>query len=829
MLNYKPKGIYKMKLSDLINYEKNKILLKEIKENKLNVVPFIGAGISCGCGLYSWNELLVEIASYYFAKNEISILKELDSIEFADRIVDKVGNTSMIMRKIREIFETTPHSYTEVPYILINEFSPLVVTTNYDDIIEKVSEKCSRGRIKPLLPCLQGQFSDAIQLNEHKLLKIHGSIEEISSFVFTSKQYDLAYEKGGLVNLYLKNIFHGKRVLFVGCSISQDRTIEVLKECVNENKDLLHYAIVPRQKEESAYLERNVQLTNLGIQPIYYPEGEYDSIEKILNYLSDDNRFVRAMKSFVNEIIGEQNSDNMDVFYSILSKTFYFTANKYPTLLDIDYSYINIYDYMHHHAISFFQHNISINIKNICLYGFQLYLTLGEIRDKEEITDYFLDELVKELLEETEIIDYLKRQEFSTNNIVAYWDGKRLLELSDAEINALAERQIDILNYKGSMSFDLRAEYNFAEEIIDYCAEKLNFKNRIQLLRGLGAFGMYYNKNAIKYLLECINLISLSGKESLEEKVFLSEVYNDLAILEAYSNTNIEVAINYNEQDIKLKNEAGIKGLPLGISLNLRATLLKELNPFDALNVYIESCNIKERIYIESEEKNKKDVLVSWMLSVFNVGLLAKDLGLYQEAYRIISKANIIRLQIMDKSSKDYCSSINVECELELLLGRDLSNVELLNAIQSRAELPKGFVQTKEHTWYVCALYFYNKKKYVESIKYVKKAFVVIRDGNTICDIRQEVRLSLLWADAQYEILVSENEDLGQAEHMYCDALKKIQNQYGADSIYLLDIYSRLQKRFGNKYEHEYCRLVALYDIDINKAGLILKDFDFFL
>ena len=51
-----------MKLSELIHYEDNRSLLRDIKINKTNVVPFIGAGVSRGCGLYSWNELLELIA-----------------------------------------------------------------------------------------------------------------------------------------------------------------------------------------------------------------------------------------------------------------------------------------------------------------------------------------------------------------------------------------------------------------------------------------------------------------------------------------------------------------------------------------------------------------------------------------------------------------------------------------------------------------------------------------------------------------------------------------------------------------------------------------------
>ena len=98
----------------------------------------------------------------------------------------------------------------------------------------------------------------------------------------------------------------------------------------------------------------------------------------------------------------------------------------------------------------------------------------------------------------------------------------------------------------------------------------------------------------------------------------------------------------------------------------MRATIYKEVNPFKALDVYIECCKIKEELYRECKDDcEKEDLLISWMLSAFNVGLLAKDIYLYEDAYRIILKANEIRLQKLNKCSKDYCSSINVQAELE--------------------------------------------------------------------------------------------------------------------------------------------------------------------
>lgn len=824
-----------MRLSELLSYENNRELIIEIKENKNNIIPFIGAGISRGCGLYSWSELLEKLASSYFSEIEIEDLKKLNSLKFADKIIEKAGNTSMVMRKIRSIFNSASIHYTEIPYILLEEFSPLLVTTNYDNILETVSGNCQKGKITPLLPCLQGQVNDAIQLNERKLLKIHGSIEEPSSFVFSSEQYELSYEEDGLIARYLKRIFEGKRVLFVGCSIEEDKTIEVLKTCIEQNDNLVHYAILPRPTENNKFIERNIQLTKLGIQPIYFPENEYDDVGKLLNFLSDNNQFICFIKMYLNEIIGSTYDDSdedikyyFDILISIVNRAYYETAIVFDDVLDIDCKIFNINKIVQSSSVSYISENANYSLMDICLFGFESYLGLGVIRDKDKIFTYFRDVLSSEMLIETEIVDFLQKDLFSHKQITGVYDASRLLKLSDEQINKLAEKQIGIIQYKGDMNYDIADEYHLAERIINYCSGRLTFENRLQLLNRLGALSYHFNncENGRKYLLECADMISRMGELNDSRKLFLSMVYNNLTIVESQLNSDLNSVLNYNQYDITLKREAGAAKSSLAQSIGLRATVLKEMNPFQALDLYIESSRLKEEDYEEFKGDNR---LLSWMLTAFNIGLVAKDLNIYDEALRIISKANIPRLQYYDKSSKDYGSSINVECELELLLGRTVSNTDLVKAIQSRVDFPKGLIETQEHTWYVCALYFYRQKKYCESIKYINKAMYLIDSGNTSNDLRQRVRLSILLAKAKFKLKNTDTSNKSEIEQLLCDSCELIKSNYGNNSIYLMELYGTLADMIDASYAEDYNRLYALYCDSILEAREKLSRYDFCL
>ncbi len=187
-----------MKLSELINFQSNKERLEEIRKNRTNIIPFVGAGISKGCGLYTWGELLHELALDYLTEDEIYLLESKGNyFEYADKIIDVSKNSDMIMKRIREIFSKKEILFTEIPFLLVSSFSQMVVTTNYDTILEDASLNSPLGLLKPLLPCLVGQVNEAIQINDRKLLKLHGSVEETQSFIFSTEQYRRFYGKKG--------------------------------------------------------------------------------------------------------------------------------------------------------------------------------------------------------------------------------------------------------------------------------------------------------------------------------------------------------------------------------------------------------------------------------------------------------------------------------------------------------------------------------------------------------------------------------------------------------------------------------------------------------
>lgn len=288
------KGEEMMELDKLINFHSNKNRLERVKNNIKNIVPFVGAGISKSCGLYLWQELLDKLAAEYFTPAQIKNLKSThDVFGYADEIVAAAGNLDMVMKRIGEIFDEAETVHTEIPSLLASSFSPMIVTTNYDTLLEEASIDSPLGAIKPLLPCHIGQMNEAIMLNDRRLLKLHGSVEEISSLILSTKQYKKYYGKKGkrgnrMLPIYLKKIFVGRKVLFVGCSLDKDYTLDILEECVKHDHSISHFAILPYLSNLEQQVKRQRKLTRLGIEVIYYPEGDYEAVDQLIHYLADD-------------------------------------------------------------------------------------------------------------------------------------------------------------------------------------------------------------------------------------------------------------------------------------------------------------------------------------------------------------------------------------------------------------------------------------------------------------------------------------------------------------------------------------------------------------
>jgi hypothetical protein len=162
-------------------------------------------------------------------------------------------------------------------------FTDTIVTTNFDNVLEEVH----RTREKPLQEVLNGtaiaQFRVLRGKGKRCLLKIHGDHRTRNGRVLTRDEYEAAYGRGCAARIELEHIFSSEPLLFLGCSLQADRTMELLREVVcADDGTPRNYAFLKRPPDDGIRLTREHFLAERKIFPIWYENGHDESLEALL-------------------------------------------------------------------------------------------------------------------------------------------------------------------------------------------------------------------------------------------------------------------------------------------------------------------------------------------------------------------------------------------------------------------------------------------------------------------------------------------------------------------------------------------------------------------
>ncbi len=817
----------------MINLRQNRKRLDNIRKNRRNTIPFVGAGISAGCGLYTWRKLLDILAVEYLTFKERKKFTDAgDYLEYAEAIVNASGNQDAVMRRIGEIFEETDICIGKAPYLLVSSFANNIVTTNYDLILESSAKKFgNKSELKVLLPCLTGQMTAAIQENQRCLLKIHGSVEETTSMVFSESQYNEFYSDGKPLPIFLETFFSGRSLLFIGCSLTKDRTIDVLAKCISRNPRIRHYAIVELPQDPDEEVKQKNYLTSIGIDPIYYPKGEYGAVELLLEYLAEDNSFIKEAKKILNEFISEDLNSNLvddayDILISMLNESYYNTAKDFPELLELSKDCIDIVrDYK---AAIDATKKVSMSLYDICINMFNI-LSRSGIKSAHDIRECLINSFSDAALRETDIRSMLQKQHIVYVSNPLNIEGK-----SDKELTELADKLNRKIQFENEMGFrHFMDYYNQAIELLDTAYERIEMHQRVILCNTIGAWGTFVldTEKPRKYL----NL-AISTIESLDEREqpysLLSKCYCNLALLMA-RDENYIMAVKYAKKDLQYKLLIDENPRLYAGSMGHYALYQKECDPFSAIQTYIEVIRLKrnnidddinelryERDKHVDIKNMKHKLMASWATGVFDLGLLAKDLTFYQLADDFIKLANEYRYEIIDKVSKDYNASCNVEVELDVLLYKDQDIQRYISAVDGRVNMNPELSTTIYHSWYICALFFYGHGNYNDAKHYIRKFYKDFYFQGDVIDTRQEVRAKLLEA----RILLRTNSNVRTAQSVLNEAINLLKKVYSSDSYWLIEPYT-LNEKIDDRYSEDLNRLKEKYVIKREEAYVLLKKF----
>ncbi len=124
---------------------------------------------------------------------------------------------------------------------------------------------------------------------------MHGDCRDRTDRIFTRESYEDAYGNattenpegrlGGLAWL----MFTNRPLLFLGCSLEQDRTVGVLRQIVKRLPGITHYAILAAETSKQAWERRERQLEAIGVRGLWYYPERYEEIEQLLQKALEDS------------------------------------------------------------------------------------------------------------------------------------------------------------------------------------------------------------------------------------------------------------------------------------------------------------------------------------------------------------------------------------------------------------------------------------------------------------------------------------------------------------------------------------------------------------
>lgn len=249
------------------------------------VLPFVGAGMSAASGFPTWITFLRSLtADFDGCTAELSqLLDEWRYEDAAQLMHDRMGKRSF-NEALESAFGKRKKDICGPIQLLPYIFEKGVITTNFDYVLDRIY----RGVDKAFDHCLVGAaLQDAprrLATTPHCLIRLHGEADSANGRVLTTAEYATNYEDPGTYKELIGRTIGTASLLFLGCSLTVDRTIKALMDIKSEAKidTPRHYALLPLY-EGLDREERRLELAEADVFPIWYPPEDHDrSIEDLL-------------------------------------------------------------------------------------------------------------------------------------------------------------------------------------------------------------------------------------------------------------------------------------------------------------------------------------------------------------------------------------------------------------------------------------------------------------------------------------------------------------------------------------------------------------------
>jgi hypothetical protein len=299
----------KQRILNTDTFQRNERRFDELKRacQRGFVIPFVGAGMSKSVGCPEWKEYLLNLCpeAQFDTDAMRQRLEEQEDFEgVMDDLVTKLGEARFNLDFERDF--TPPGDLAGALLLLPILFDNCAITTNFDRVLEMAYAKCGKAFVEKTTGRAPtgsiNAFYRAIPAGDRHLLKLHGNLNNADERVLNRPEYNAAYGSDGNIHFespvpkLLRRLYTSFSFLFLGCSLTYDRTIQTFAKIAQDvGADSLphHYAILacPSEADKKAKLEQ--RLADAHISAIWFPEEEFQHIEQMLELLHGLNHLRR--------------------------------------------------------------------------------------------------------------------------------------------------------------------------------------------------------------------------------------------------------------------------------------------------------------------------------------------------------------------------------------------------------------------------------------------------------------------------------------------------------------------------------------------------------
>lgn len=281
-------------------HPQNKQVFELLKNRIGSVIPFVGAGLSAFC-YPQWTQALKDMANNIRnRKNKREIVNAIQSnpIQAADLLEKYLGQKSLAGSMLsifneEKITKSSVLISEQAVYLLPYLFPTVpVVTTNFDRVLSYVYNQLNKPFDTTILPRNTELHNQLMQGNRHGLLKLHGDIGkemiEYGSIVFTQRQYEEVYREGSDLVTELRRWFENRMMLFLGCSLDKDQTLDILSKVSNTQAGIYHFAILEHKRKVDIDARLRSLADDYSIRAIVYPYRRHEAVRIILEKLLEE-------------------------------------------------------------------------------------------------------------------------------------------------------------------------------------------------------------------------------------------------------------------------------------------------------------------------------------------------------------------------------------------------------------------------------------------------------------------------------------------------------------------------------------------------------------